>query len=263
MDEDHDRGSGIRTVALLKLVAESGHTFTLSELAAKAALPASSVHRLLQPLLRGGLVERAEGQAYRAGSEFLRIASLVMREMDAGRIARPILHRLWAEWEETCSLCMYKPVGHFAVVLETIQTPHALRFVIEPFAELSLAWGSLGRAILGSLPPADAEAAMQRPVLGPLSGQPPATPEEMAEVIAGIRAQGFAEYRNEQIDAAGVAAPVYRGDGSVFGSIGITAPARRLRVEMVPQMSDAVKQAAQELSELFGYKGSSALVVGR
>jgi len=257
VNQESERGSGSRTIFLLKLIAESGGTFTLRELALKGSLAPSSVHRLLQPLLQMGLIERAEGQSYRAGSEFLRIAFLVIRQVDASGLARPILHRLWTEWEETCSLCVYKPVTHAAVVVETIQTPHPLRFVIEPFAELSLTWGSLGRAILAWLPPADAEAAIQRSGLGPLSGRPTAEPSEMAEIIAEIRSQGFAQYRNEQVDAAGVAAPVYRGDGTVLGSLGITAPARRLRTDMVPKMAEAVMGAANELSGLLGYRERS------
>jgi DNA-binding IclR family transcriptional regulator len=252
--QESERGSGSRTIALLKLIAESGGTFTLSELAQKGSLAPSSVHRLLQPLLQAGLIERGEGQSYRAGSEFLRIAFLVIRQVDASGLARPILHRLWLDWEETCSLCVYKPVTHAAVVVETIQTPHPLRFVIEPFSELSLTWGSLGRAILAWLPPADAEAAMHHSGLGPLSGRPTATPAELTEIMAEIRAQGFAYYRNEQVDAAGVAAHVRRGDGTVLGSLGITAPARRLRSEMVPKMAEAVKAAADELSVLLGYR---------
>lgn len=253
MSEETDRGSGMRTIALMKLVAESG-TFTLSELAARSALPVSSVHRLLQPLMRSGLVERSDGQSYCAGSEFLRMASLVVRNMDVGRLARPILHRLWTQWEETSSLCVYKPATRTAIVVETIQTPHPLRFVIEPFAELSLTWGSLGRAILASLPPAEAAAAMERPALGPLSGLPQASAEEMADVMACARAQGFAQYRNEAMDAAGVAAPVRRGDGRILGSLGITAPARRLLPELVPAMAEAVIVAADELSELLGWR---------
>jgi len=256
MQEDRDRGSGLRTIALLKLVAESG-TFTLSQMAARAALPVSSVHRLLQPLLQSGLVERADGQAYCAGSELLRIASLVVRNTDMGRLARPILQRLWVEWEETVSLCLYKPATQTAVVVETIQTPHPLRFVIEPFAELSLIWGSLGRAILAHLPPAEIASAMERPGLGPLSGQPPATAAEMADVIAHARAKGFVHYRNATMDAAGVAAPVFQGDGGILGSLGITAPARRLRPELVPRMAEAVIAAAKELSGLLGWRDAA------
>jgi DNA-binding IclR family transcriptional regulator len=254
VSEGKDRGSGMRTIALLKLIAESDNTFTLTKLATKASLPPSTVHRILQPFLRGGLVERTSGQAYRVGSEFFRIASLVLGQVDAGMLARPILRRLWSQWEETCSLCVYKPTEHIAVVVETIPTPHFLRFVIEPFAELSLTWGSLGHAILAALPPAEAEIAMQRPGRGPLSGLPPATPQEMMDVIAKVRTQGFAQYRNEKLDAAGVAAPVHRGDGTILGSIGITAPAQRLRPELVPPMATAVKAAAKELSEMLGYR---------
>ncbi len=254
MSEEKDRGSGMRSIALLKLIAESDSTFTLTNLASRASLPPSTVHRILQPFLHAGLVERSEGQAYAIGSEFIRIASLVLGRVDAGTLARPILRRLWSEWEETCSLCVYKPAKSIAVVMETLPTPHPLRFVIEPFTEISLSWGSLGQSILAALPATEAEVAMQQTGLGPLSGLPPATPSEMADMIANVRKQGFAYYRNEEVDAAGVAAVVYRGDGSVLGSIGITAPAQRLRPELVPAMAIAVKAAAKELSEMLGYQ---------
>jgi DNA-binding IclR family transcriptional regulator len=255
VSDDHDRGSGSRTIAVLKLIAESEGPFTLSQLAAKASLPASSTHRLLQPLVREGLVERATGQSYRAGSEFLRIASLVIRHVDVDRLARPILQRLWAQWEETSSLCLYKPDSQRAVVVETIQTPHPLRFVIEAFSEMSLTWGSLGRAILAFLPPEVADAAIQRVGLGPLSGLPPPSAQEIAEIIAEIRERGFAQYRNEAIDAAGVAAPVFRADGTVIGSLGVTAPARRLLPDKIPAIAITVKDAARQLSALLGHNG--------
>ncbi|MBN8829729.1 MAG: IclR family transcriptional regulator [Sphingomonadales bacterium] len=253
MKEDRDRGSGIRTVALLRLIAEGKSSFTLSDLADRAGLPRSSVHRLLQPLLQGGLVERAGGQAYRVGAQFLRISALVMRQADVGRLARPVIQELWAQWEETCSLCIYSPAGQIAIVAETLQTPHPLRFVIEPLEELSLAWGSLGRAILAFLPEEEALAALSRPGIAPLSGLPNPSAEELVDILSEIRSSGIARYRNEVFDAAGVAAPVFREDGSVLGSLGITAPARRLDAERVEAIAESVKAGAQRLSALLGH----------
>lgn len=253
MTED-DRGAGARTIALLKIVAESGATFTLTQLGAQAALPPSSVHRLLQPLIRSGMVERGTGQAYRVGSEFHRVASLIMQHVDPGRLADPILRRLWSQWEETCSLCVYKPSTHTAVVVATIQTPHPLRFMIERHTELSLSWGSLGRAILASLPDADAAEAMKNHALGPLSGQAMPSAAQMASVIGKVRTDGVANYRNEEMDVAGVAAPVFRADGTVLGSLGVTAPARRLLPHIALDIESSVKSAARELSALLGYK---------
>ncbi len=250
-----EKGSGVRTIQLLKIAADIDNPFTLSSLAAEAGLPASSVHRLLQPLLREGLIERGQGQSYQIGSEMLRLASQVIHRADVGRLARPILRRLWSEWEETCTLCAYKPNGHLARVLETLPTPHPLRFAIEPFAELSLTWGSLGRAILASLPAELAAACIERPGVGPLSGMPAPTYEEMAPILAAARELGYSQYRNDQMDVAGVAAPVLRGDGRVFGSIGITAPARRMPPERVDAMAVQVKAAAQDLSALLGFAG--------
>lgn len=252
-EEERDRGSGQRTVALLKQVAEFGGPFTLSALAARANLPASSVHRLLQPLLRSGFVERATGQAYRPGSEFLRIAALVLREVDVRALARPLLRGLWDRWQETCSLCLFRPETHRALVVETIQTPNPLRFVLEPFAELSLTWGSLGRAILAFLPDADADAALQRPGIGPLSGLAAPSREELEPEMRQIRAAGYAFYRNLDVDVAGVAAPVRSAAGNLIGSIGITLPAQRLAEARVAEMAAGVMEAAARLSADLGH----------
>lgn len=248
-----DRGSGNRTISLLKLAAEAEGAFTLGQLAVRANLPASSVHRLLQPLLREGLIERGEGQSYQIGREMLRVALLVTRKADYGRLARPILRRLWSRWEESCSFCIYKPESLAAIVLETIQTQHPLRFAIEPLSEISLTWGSLGRSILASLPEEARKAATQRPGLGPLSGLPPPTADDIAKVVAEVWALGYAHYRNASFDVAGVAAPVFRADGSILGSIGVTAPAQRLLPEHVPAIAQDIISAARELSELMGY----------
>ncbi len=253
MSEHQPRGSGARTIALLKLVAEIGGTFTLSELAARAGVPPSSVHRLLQPLVQSGLVERAHGQAYQIGDEFLRMAALVMQKSDIRSIARPILQQMWAQWQETCSICRYRPQGKRALVLDTIQTPNPLRFVLEPFTEISLVWGSLGRAILAFLDECEIEEALNQPGVGPLSQLPAPSKDEMRKELARIRRQGYALYLNSEIDLAGIAAPVYDMSGEVMGSVGISLPKSRLPARSVKPMAETVLGAAHELSRSLGH----------
>ena len=254
MADNSEQGSGARTIALLKLIAASGGAFTLTEISKRAGMPPSSVHRLLRPLQRSGLVDRADGQAYRAGSEFLRIAGLVLRQVDIGALARPVLGELWNDCQETCAFCLYKPSVHRAHIVEMIQTLKPLRFVLEPFTELSLTWGSLGRAILAYLPDAEADAAMSLPGVSPLTGLPPPPKSELLHEIAAIRRQGFAYYRNDSIDVAGIAAPVRRADGLMMGSLGVTLPASRLPPANVEPLSRQVTAAARRLSLALGYE---------
>lgn len=245
------RGSGARSIALLKLIAEIGDDFTLTEIAERAQLPVSSVHRLLQPLLASGLAERAGGQRYRAGGEFLRIARMLLQNMDIGRIARPLLRELWDEWQETTVFCLYRPQAHKALILDIIPTPHPLRFVLEPMTEVFLPWGSLGHAILAHLSPLEREAAIKAsPAIGPLAGGTLPSKREMDRELAQIRKRGAAVYRSDRIDLAGVAAPVLKADGAVVGSIGISLPIIRFQARKAAGMIRAVRNAATRLGKL-------------
>jgi DNA-binding IclR family transcriptional regulator len=232
-------------MALLKLVAEIGGEFTLSEMAERAQIPVSSVHRLLQTLIDAGLVERASGQAYRPGSAFFGLARQLLKKADMGRWARPLIKQLWDEWQETCAFCLYQPHSARALVVDTIPTPHPLRYVVEPLTEISLVWGSLGRSILAFLPKDEREQAIAAsPRIGPLSSQRLPSRKALEEELADIRRRGVAIYRNEALDLAGIAAPVRHSNGAMFGSIGIIMPNSRFSTKNAAPMMRSVHVAA-------------------
>ena len=244
------RGSGERSIALLKLIAELSD-FSLTEIAERADLPVSSVHRLMQPLISAGLVERAGGQRYRPGGEFLRLARILLRNMDVGRLSRPFLRELWDEWQETTVLCLYRVQAHKGLIVEVVPAPHPLRFVLEPMSEIPLPWGSLGRAILAHLSAQEQKLALRAsPVVGPFSGARLPQKRELEDDLEQIRAQGAAVYRNDRVDLAGVAAPVLRADGTVVGSVGIILPARRFQQRKAAAMMKAVRGAAAQIGKL-------------
>ena len=252
--KDARPGSGARTIALLKILAEDSGALTLSELAEGAGLPASSVHRLLQPLQQAGMVERGEGQSYQIGREFLRLAGLALRQVELGALARPILRELWEISGETCAFCVYKPRLRKAHVVEVVETSNPLQFVLEPYAELSLTWGSLGRAILAFLPEAEVAAAVAAALPSPFTGAAPPGRAELLPVLEETRRQGYAYYRSDSLDVAGVAAPVWRADGTLVGSLGVTQPATRLSADDVPRLAERVRSASERLSDSLGYQ---------
>jgi len=248
-----ERGSGARLITLLKLIGESSGECALKDLAAGTGMPASSVHRLLQMLVRGGLIERGEGTSYRAGRELFRLSANILSQMHYSAAVRPILRGLWEEWQETAIFCVYDPSHHRAVVAERLLTPHSLRHVIEPYTELSLPWGSLGRAILAHLDPDDVEIAIAQSEAGPITGAAFPSKAALMEELVAIRERGCAVYRSEEAEIAGIAAPILRSDKAVVGSIGLTMPARRFDALDGARMSADIIAAARRLSETFGY----------
>jgi len=247
-----DRGSGARLIALLKLIGESNGDCALKDLAAGTGMPASSVHRLLQTLVRGGFVERGDGTSYRAGRELFRLSANILNQMHYTAAVRPILRELWEQWQETAVFCIYEPSHHRAIVAERLLTPHPLRHVMEPYTELSLPWGSLGRAILAHLDAEDMRAAFAQSPVGPITGTS-TTQDVLMEELAEIRERGWAIYRGQEAEVAGIAAAVFRSGNMVIGSIGLTMPLRRFEKLDSVALSQAVLAAARQVSETFGH----------
>jgi DNA-binding IclR family transcriptional regulator len=173
------------------------------------------------------------------------LARQLLKKADTGRAARPLIKQLWDEWQETCAFCLYQPHSTRALVVDTIPTPHPLRFVVEPLTEISLVWGSLGRAILAFLPIEEREEAIaSSPRVGPLSSHRIPSKRALEAELADIRRRGVAIYRNEDLDIAGIAAPVRYPNGAMFGSIGIILPNSRFSTRSAAPMMRSVQVAA-------------------
>ena len=243
------RGAADRLAHLLKLVAAGPPQFTLGELAASAGLPASSVHRLLQALVRSGLVERGCGQSYRPGRELHRLASQLVAGFDLVRCARPLLEELVAHWHETAVLCTYSPAMRVGVIADVVMTPHPLRFAVERGGEIQLPWGSLGRAILAFLPQGDSEAVIREATVGPLSGRPRSSRKDLEAELHRIRESGYARYFDPRYDIAGIAGPVFGTFGEIVGCLGVTMPSKRYQLHLEDDLAAAVRRSAAALSE--------------
>ena len=255
-DDSEAQGSGARLIRLLQYVAEAGRDLSLKELADQVSLPPSTVHRLLQLLVKTEMVERGEAQTYRPGRELVRTASLVLQNFNPAKVARPFLRALWDGWQESCTFCVYRPTNRTLMVAARLASPHRLQYVIEVFDPIPLVWGSLGRAVLAQLPNEEIAEAVANAKPGQLTGRAPPKLEVVMDDVRLIRERGYALYYDpEKLDVAAVAAPVFGADGLVAGSLGIAMPASRFdRPDNVGLPPAVVEQAAQ-LSQALGYLG--------
>lgn len=243
------QGAADRLAYLLKFIASGPTRFTLGDLAARSGLPASSVHRLLKSLLREGLVERGSSLTYCPGRELHRIASQLVSNFDLVRIARPFLDDLVSRWHETAVVCIYSPTLRKAIISDVADTPHPLRFAVERGGEISLPWGSLGRAILAYLPAGEIEAIIREAKVGPLTGRPRSNRAEVLADLASIRKDGFARYFDPRHDIAGIAAPIFGMERQIYGCIGVTMPSNRFQLHLEDDLAVSVQHAAVRLSE--------------
>lgn len=254
-DDTEAQGAGARVIRLLQAVAESARELSLKDLAERLELPPSTVHRLLQLLVKTEMVERAEGQTYRPGRQLLRTSAHVLHNFSPAETARPFVARLWEEWQETCSFCVYRPSIRAAMVAETRASPHPLQIVMEAFDPVSLLWGSLGRAILAFLPDKLIASLLEEAAPGPITGREAPDRGELLDEVGLIRRRGYALYEDRQyLDVAGLAAPVFGPAGLVVGSLGVIMPAARFDRPDKAKLAQSVLGQARLLSQALGFE---------
>jgi DNA-binding IclR family transcriptional regulator len=152
-------------------------------------------------------------------------------------------------------LCLYKVTARTAVMAESIRSPHPLQFVFEPFAEISLAWGSLGRSILAELPGEDIDAVLASRRPGPLSRKPLPSRRNLLRDLRDIKRRGHAVYMDATLNIAGVAAPIFGPGGFVLGCLGVTMPASRFDASVRSGLAKAVPKASRKVSAALGVTG--------
>lgn len=250
-------GTTARTLLLLKLLAEARGDVSIKELSLRTNLPPSTLHRLLQLLLEGGMASfDADHKRYGIGPEFLRVAALVGGRRSIADSARPHLEAITAATGETSCLIAYVRPRRVVTAVLVVNSPHPLQYKTELFTDHTLLLGATGQSILAFLPEEEREQALADfgpDTLARLSGIP-----DRAAYVARLdrfRAQGYALTQSETIEGAvGIGAPVFDHAARVVASICVTVPKLRFTPEIEETVVRALKPEAALLSAELGHR---------
>ena len=244
-----------RLFGILCLFSEGSETLGVKEISERLALPPSSVHRILEPLVRLGLVERAPLRRYRIGTELFRIAARIENGFELIAIAKPLIAEMAAETEETCLLGLLTPSRSRIVLSYKIDTSLSHRFKFDLLTNITPVWGSLGRSILAWLKPADVRRALAEAEPSPATGAPVPDWKSFQNDLAQIRERGVAVSYGQRAapNAVGVSAPFFDGSGHVRGGLGVVAPDFRMSPQRIASIETLVKLHSRHLSRLIGY----------
>lgn len=252
-------GTVARVALLLRVLAQTPGDASLSEVADKMKLPASTVHRLLHLLMEEGFAERGQTpRTYRAGMEFLRVGGLVVSRADLSVIAHKFMQSVVDACDEACMLTVYVPRTGSAMVTKVIYGSHPLRYEATLYEPSSLVWGATGRGILAFLPDDVRHAIVASEGPSPADARKPVKPAQVERDLAAIRRQGYAHTRGQKIPGAvGISAPVFNTDG-VVAALCITVPDTRFQASMETRLARTLMQHAAQLSAALGWRAPVA-----
>lgn len=206
-----------RALSLLDAVLAAERSTTLSSLARSVALSPSTASRLLDTLVRHGLVEREDDGTYRAGIRLKQVAAAVLQDDPLYELSQAHLESLAASTREVASLGI--PLGPDEVLY--------LRQVMAP-GQLVQAIGWVGRTI-------------------------PRHDSALGMALDGlVGAGGYAVSSRDQNEVDAVAVPVHDHRGIIVGALSVSAPRYRTSLADLHRFGEALAGHGAQLSASLG-----------
>jgi DNA-binding IclR family transcriptional regulator len=224
----------------------------VSDIARALSLPKSTVHRLLQALVRRGLVEQDGAGRYGPGAQLVALGLGAQERDPVVVVARSVLEDEASALGETVFLTA--PRGHSMVVLDKAEGAGFLRAAPRLGEEVPLHATAVGKLAFAFAPE-------RFPIDGVgLERFTDRTLRERAALRAEVdrvRKQGFAVNRGEWIDGLSVvAAPVLldtqEGPPRFAAALAVAAATQRLRALGPARLGRRTREAARQIEVRLG-----------
>ena len=244
--------SAHRVVEILTTVGATKYGISNAELSSALNIPKGSLSLLLSELVAHDfLTQRKEDRRYVLGPQFVVLAGKFLTDLDIVKIARPIVHEVMIETDESVALAVRNGYDMLIVYGENCSQPLKRSIEIGYRAPLHTTAG--GKALLASFPDEQLEEYLTSVPLKPLT---PATITDLhvlKKELKTIKSNGISYSREELHEGlVAMATPVFDLYSRVVGAIVVTLPS----IRFVPQKETIIKKAlcegAEKLSQLLG-----------
>jgi DNA-binding IclR family transcriptional regulator len=219
----------------------------VSEIAQATGLHKATAHRILMTLFNGGFLERtADGERFRLGLQLVELGLGALRNLDFRRAAFPYMQQLVERFQEICTLSMFDR-GQVLYV-EVVHSQRSLTIAARVGRHLPAHCTASGKVLLAFLPAEVAEPVSNAP-LAVYTEKTITSPARLREELEVIRQRGYALADEEfEVGIWAISAPIRDMDGNVIAAMSIPVPTNRLRPERIPELAQALLEAASAIS---------------
>jgi len=242
----------VRGLSILEGLAAAPGGLALSDIAQVVGLAPSTTHRLLQALHQQGFIAQdAEMGVWHIDAKTFRVGNAFLEARDFVATARPFLHQLTAETEETANLGI-RDHG-MAVFLAQSESPQMMRMITRLGSRAPLHASGVGKALLAWLPRDEVERILHTRGLDKVTPNTLDTPARLRDALGEIRRQGYACDREEHaIGLNCVAATLHDENGLPLAAISVSGPAARIPEARLAELGGLVSRAAREITARLG-----------
>lgn len=230
------------TVAQVLATHTTEKGMSISDLSKECELPLSTMHRLLQAMIKQGLVEQdAQSKMYRLGIVWLEYGLKVYDSFDYVSKIRPEIEWLSKEVEE--SVYLSKPLGTEAMIVERIDSENnPIRIYDQLGLRIPMNIGAANKSMLAAMPATQTESILSQLL-------PTDKVNEMLITLEQIKKQGYATSHSERTEGtSSIAVSIKDSFGQVIGAISIGVVSFNLTEERLELLINKAMEAGKRIS---------------
>jgi DNA-binding IclR family transcriptional regulator len=247
-------------LGVLEALIASSQPMMLKDIAKNAQVHPAKAHRYLVSFIRMGYVAQDVAGLYRLGQNVLRAGLSCLAQLDAVRLARPLLDDLCAELEESVLAAVW---GNFGpTVVQWCDSSRPVSVNIRPGSVMPMLSSATGRVFTAHQEPrlADPLVNMELEEKKKRSDQQfPRTLDEVAQMRADIRLSGVGTVTGDLRQGINaVSAPVFNHEGKIVLAIAALGSEHTFDASSSGGPALAVRKIAALLSSELGFDATSA-----
>jgi IclR family acetate operon transcriptional repressor len=239
-------------LTILERLSELEGGATLTDVAQRVGLAASTTHRLLNTLEKMGYVHQSgELGLWTIGITAFTVGSAFISNRDFAIQSHGYLRRLMEQSGETANLSILD--GFDVVFIGQVQCREIMRMIVKLGSRHPIHASGSGKAILAALPDDTIQDLLAKHGLPRHTEHTIVTPDGLWNAIKLIRKHGYA-YDDEEhaLGLRCVAAAVYDEYAEPLGAISLAGPLSRLTDERIRALGPLVARTAAEITARMG-----------
>ena len=238
-----------RGLAVLRTFSDSRRPLTIAQISQKTGIPRAAVRRCLHTLKQLGYAE-AEMNNFSLRPKVLTLGYSYLSSTPLAVSSQPCLNSISHTLNESCSLAVLDDSEVLYVARSA--TSRVMSVALNAGSRLPAYCTSLGRVMLAHMAPGELDAYLARTRLRPMTERTVASPQQLREILAGVREDGYAINDEElELGLRSIAVPVRGASGKVLAALNVGAQASRVSAaQMREEFLPVLQRGAQELSML-------------
>jgi DNA-binding IclR family transcriptional regulator len=237
-----------RALSILELLGESEVPLSLAEICRRMDLHKSTVHRALNVLERGMLLERTPENTFRLGLKLFDLGNRAVRQMDLRARIRPFARRLSAQLGETVHLGVLQKTS--VVYLDKTGPGNRVCTGSKTGSSNPAQCTSLGKAMLAWLPEKTMNELIEQMTFVRFTNKTICSREDLLEALQRVRRRGYS-IDDEEVETGVrcIGAPIFDDTGAPIAAPSVSCVSSRIQPYQVPVLAGRLVRCCTDISE--------------